>query len=199
MIEKISAWLVDRFTGRNAKNFAVKNKVFTKANIMTIFGIKGTFIYLALFVGGIWPWMIPIVFPLCVLTDCLDGYLADLFNEHSAWGKILDPVRDRLLSFAGFFNIWFVIGSSVVFPLAVSAFLELYLWARWAYYFFAHGKNLEVHAVGKIRSAVQWVLIELFLIQQYWIGELYLSAEIISWAIFFAGVVAFFFYISRRA
>lgn len=34
---------------------------------------------------------------LCYLTDLLDGYFARAFNQVTEWGKILDPIADKVL------------------------------------------------------------------------------------------------------
>lgn len=36
------------------------------------------------------------VFALAIVTDLLDGYLARKLNQMSDWGKILDPVADKV-------------------------------------------------------------------------------------------------------
>ncbi|MEI7747194.1 MAG: CDP-alcohol phosphatidyltransferase family protein [Actinomycetota bacterium] len=40
------------------------------------------------------------------ITDYLDGWIARRFKQTSNLGKILDPIADRLLAFAGLFALW---------------------------------------------------------------------------------------------
>ncbi|MEI6453130.1 MAG: CDP-alcohol phosphatidyltransferase family protein [Actinomycetes bacterium] len=39
-------------------------------------------------------------------TDYVDGWIARKFQQTSNLGKILDPIADRLLAFAGLFALW---------------------------------------------------------------------------------------------
>jgi CDP-diacylglycerol--glycerol-3-phosphate 3-phosphatidyltransferase len=43
-----------------------------------------------------WPWCL-LVFALAALTDWLDGYLARLQGQTSAFGRVLDPLVDKVL------------------------------------------------------------------------------------------------------
>lgn len=57
------------------------------------------------------------VFALAIITDLLDGYLARKLNQISDWGKIIDPVADKvfvatvaiLLVFRNDIPLWFLL------------------------------------------------------------------------------------------
>jgi len=43
-----------------------------------------------------------LVFAIASLTDLLDGYLARKYNQHTAFGKIMDPIADKFLTLVAF-------------------------------------------------------------------------------------------------
>ena len=48
--------------------------------------------------GGLWPrWVALAVFIAAGITDILDGYFARIWGQHSALGRMLDPIADKLL------------------------------------------------------------------------------------------------------
>lgn len=57
------------------------------------------------------------VFALAIVTDLLDGYLARKLNQISDWGKIIDPIADKIfvatvaviLVLRGDIPLWFVL------------------------------------------------------------------------------------------
>jgi len=57
------------------------------------------------------------------ITDFIDGALADVRNEHTFWGKLLDPIADKILQGATFFRL-----ASFVFSQYLS--LVIVLWAN---------------------------------------------------------------------
>lgn len=50
------------------------------------------------FIGGnLGPWIAFTIFVAASITDYFDGYLARIWNEQSALGRMLDPIADKLL------------------------------------------------------------------------------------------------------
>ncbi len=50
------------------------------------------------FIGGnVGPWIAFTIFVTASITDYFDGYLARIWNEQSALGRMLDPIADKLL------------------------------------------------------------------------------------------------------
>jgi cardiolipin synthase (CMP-forming) len=68
-------------------------------NLLTIARIGLVPVLLACFyVGGDWArWLACAIFTIAALTDYVDGYLARVRQQHSAFGRWLDPVADKLL------------------------------------------------------------------------------------------------------
>lgn len=87
--------------------------VFTLPNVITMIRIAMLPFFVLLMgdervVAGSW------FFGLLAFTDWIDGYIARRFNQVSEFGKVLDPVADRLIFFVGigtvmyydFFPVW---------------------------------------------------------------------------------------------
>src|SRR5262245_64031016 len=48
--------------------------------------------------GGLWlRWVALAIFVLAALTDILDGYFARSWGQQSSFGRMLDPIADKLL------------------------------------------------------------------------------------------------------
>ncbi len=47
--------------------------------------------------GKVWDLLALSVFIFACITDYLDGFLARIWNQHSSFGKFLDPIADKLL------------------------------------------------------------------------------------------------------
>ena len=50
------------------------------------------------YIPGDWgPWIAFLIFVIASITDYLDGYLARIWQQQSALGRMLDPIADKLL------------------------------------------------------------------------------------------------------
>ena len=47
--------------------------------------------------GAMWAWVSVVLFAIAGITDYLDGYLARHWNQLSRFGRVLDPIADKLL------------------------------------------------------------------------------------------------------
>jgi cardiolipin synthase (CMP-forming) len=48
--------------------------------------------------GGLWlRWVALAIFMVAALTDILDGYIARIWEQQSSFGRMLDPIADKLL------------------------------------------------------------------------------------------------------
>jgi len=67
-------------------------------NILTIFRIAMIpALYLAFFIDGpIGDWLCVVIFTLACTTDFLDGWVARRYNVQSGFGRMLDPIADKL-------------------------------------------------------------------------------------------------------
>jgi len=123
-----------------------------------------------------------LVFALAAITDWLDGYLARVLNQTSAFGAFLDPVADKLMVAAalivlvefervGAFIALIIIGREI----AISALRE---WMAGM----GERNSVAVAFLGKIKTAAQMAAILFLLyydpigaINVKWIGQVLIN------------------------
>lgn len=69
------------------------------ANKLTILRIILTFVFMILLsISGLW-WKVGslVVFSIAALTDLLDGRVAHKYNMVTDFGKLMDPIADKIL------------------------------------------------------------------------------------------------------
>ena len=73
--------------------------LYNLPNILTISRIAVIpLIFMSIyFTSYVWAMLAGILFVAASITDYLDGYLARAWNETSAFGRLLDPIADKLL------------------------------------------------------------------------------------------------------
>ncbi len=131
------------------------------------------------------------VFWLASITDWLDGYLARVLNQSSAFGAFLDPVADKLMVVAALVILLKLnhVDAAIAFiiigrELAISALRE---WMAQL----GNSKSIAVSMLGKVKTVFQMLAI-LFLLYQEpllgistkWLGTLliYLAAVLTLWS-----------------
>ena len=87
LAQKVAPVLKEAKKGLNVPN------LLTLIRIWAIPAIVATF-----FINGAWAsWLGVVLFAIAGITDYLDGYLARHWNQLSRFGRILDPIADKLL------------------------------------------------------------------------------------------------------
>ncbi len=78
--------------------------VFGNPNILTLYRIAAVplIVILLLFPNRICTFVAALLFSAAAITDYLDGYLARVRGMESAFGRIMDPLADKLLVSASF-------------------------------------------------------------------------------------------------
>ena len=141
-------------------------------------------------------WLLPanqnliatLIFAGAAITDWLDGYLARVMNQTSAFGAFLDPVADKLMVSAALIVLVYlgrldapialiIIGREI----AVSALRE---WMAQI----GKSKSVAVSFLGKIKTSSQMVAIPLLLYHDT-IGEDFDAQQIGTWLIYVAAVL----------
>ena len=78
-------------------SFSLPN-ILTYARIAAIPVVVGCIYAQAIMDGPLWlRWVAVAVFIAAGITDFLDGYYARIWHQHSAFGRMLDPIADKLL------------------------------------------------------------------------------------------------------
>ncbi len=130
-------------------------------NILTLirFGLIGVFIYIFYnpYIQNNIRWAI-LVFVLAGLTDVLDGYIARKYNMITKWGKLMDPLADKLMLITVLICLYtknFVPGAVIVIVLVKE--LLMILGAAFLY----KNKNVVVQSnfFGKAASAAFYIAI----------------------------------------
>ena len=143
-----------------------RNEVCTIPNLITIFGIISILLYAYCFLRGAGEPYIPVLVFAAGCSDLLDGFFARMLDQHSRLGKMLDPIRDRLLGAAVLANI--VITNPSVWKIAILIGLfEVAIAVIHAHRTLAAGAHPLVHSSGKIRQAAHLVAAGVFVFQTY--------------------------------
>jgi len=72
--------------------------ILTFGRIAAIPVVVGCIYAQSILSGPLWlRWVAVAVFIAAAITDYLDGYYARIWNQHSAFGRMLDPIADKLL------------------------------------------------------------------------------------------------------
>lgn len=88
-------------------NTPQQNRFWTIPNILTLFRLAMVGVMLFFFAKGQALWALGI-YVTAALTDVLDGYIARKYNQISNYGKLLDPMADKLLSVAALAGLFFM-------------------------------------------------------------------------------------------
>ena len=81
-----------------AKNSLSLPNILTYARIAAIPVVVGCIYVQAIMDGPLWlRWVALAVFIAAGVTDFLDGYYARIWDQQSAFGRMLDPIADKLL------------------------------------------------------------------------------------------------------
>jgi CDP-diacylglycerol--glycerol-3-phosphate 3-phosphatidyltransferase len=123
-------------------------------NALTIFRLALIPLFVALVLGsdGGYSWPAAIVFAVAGATDQVDGFLARRWRVESAFGKVADPLADRLMIATAVILLWHAGRLPwVALALPVRDFFLLVGYKPAV----ARGYNFEVNTIGK---AATWLL-----------------------------------------
>lgn len=162
----------------------------TLANKLTIFRIALAFVFIFFLYGGLTFKIISLViFIIASLTDLLDGWIARKRGEISDFGKLMDPIADKIL----------ILGAFAVFVemKIVPAWMFILIFSRellitgLRVFALTKGKVLAAARGGKTKTVSQLIAIFLLLIHSIIkdilvkIGEWQENYDVASfWAIF---------------
>jgi cardiolipin synthase len=98
--EEGSLELMDVVTPRplNARPFTSVPNLLTYSRIVAVPAVVACLYWQDIFQGGQWlRWLALSIFIGAAITDFLDGYFARKWGEFSTFGRMLDPIADKLL------------------------------------------------------------------------------------------------------
>lgn len=110
-----------------------------------------------------WNWIALIVFVLASITDTLDGRIARKYNLITNFGKIMDPLADKILVYAAFSVM---VGSGVIpsWTLIIILFRE-FLVAGVRTVAASTGKVIAADKAGKIKTILQMFAVPCLIIR----------------------------------
>ncbi|MBR5231181.1 MAG: CDP-alcohol phosphatidyltransferase family protein [Clostridia bacterium] len=124
-----------------------KSEIFTVPNLLTIVRMALIPVFWVLMmVYNLNEWALA-VFVIASATDVVDGFIARRFNQITDFGKLFDPLADKLMVLSVLLTLWL---RGIISGLAVSlmTFKELFMIFSSAY---LYKRNVVVHSlfVGK--------------------------------------------------
>lgn len=122
------------------------------------------------------------VFIVASITDFLDGYIARKYNQVTNFGKIFDPIADKILVLAAFIPLveFKMVAGWVVIVLLSREFI---VGGFRNVVSAAGGKVIAASIIGKLKTISQIVLICLLLVRNVWFGFITFPFEYIFVAI----------------
>lgn len=131
------------------------------------------------------------IFWFASITDWLDGYLARVLNQGSAFGAFLDPVADKLMVVAALvilLNLGYV--DAIIAFIIIGRELTISALREWMAQL-GGSKSVAVSMIGKVKTVFQMLAIQFLLFQEplfgistQWVGTLliYLAAVLTLWS-----------------
>ena len=107
-----------------------------------------------------------VIFILFSLTDYLDGYLARKLSQESVFGKIFDPISDKILTSTSLIYI-LTFENIILIPSLLIITREFIVTGTREYMLKKSGKAIDVTFLSKIKTVLQFISISLFLAQDF--------------------------------
>ena len=140
-------------------------------NLLTLSRIAAIPVIVALFfVRADWAaWLACAVFTVAAVTDYFDGYLARQRAEVSPFGKLLDPIADKMLVAATLFALigFGRLGGISIIPALIILLREILISGIREFLAGYGGKGLPVSRLAKWKTAVQMVALGVLIVGDY--------------------------------
>jgi len=139
------------------------------------------------------PWWAAILFTLLAATDAVDGYLARSRNEITNFGKLLDPLADKLLVTAALVSL-VELGSLPAWA-AIIIISREFIVTGLRMVAVAEGQVIAAGSFGKLKTVLQIIAVVMFIVKDSapltWLGSSIVSAfNVLSWIVMGAALVA---------
>lgn len=140
-----------------------------------------------------------LMFAVAAITDWLDGYLARILNQTSAFGAFLDPVADKLMVAAALI-VLVQLGrvDALIALIIIGREITISALREWMASIGARA-SVAVSAIGKLKTVAQMVAILFLLFHEPFIG--FDIQQLGTWLIWLAAVLTLWsmVYYLRRA
>lgn len=148
-------------------------------NILSFIRLFLAPVFLVLYIQDevVWRALSIAVFAVAVFTDFIDGYIARLYQAQSSTGVFLDPLADKILTFAGFICLpfidpqqfpWWAVGTIIVRDIVVTCMRVV------ADY---RSIPMKTRYIAKVKTMSQMLFLYLVLMTGVFIGaDVWLSA-----------------------
>ncbi len=159
--------------------------MYNLPNILTISRIVVIpFIFMSIYFTSVaWAMLAAVLFVIASITDYFDGYLARAWNETSAFGRLLDPIADKLLVATALVVIiakpnMYSLGITVI-PAFVILCREI-LVSGLREFLREVNVGLPVTKLAKWKTGFQMTALAMMLFKDWWMGWSYLG-ELLLW------------------
>ena len=103
-----------------------KSDILTIPNILTIIRMALIPVFWVLMMGYNLNYWALATFVIASMTDVVDGYIARKYNQITDFGKLFDPLADKLMVLSVLITLW-LRGIIPVSAVLLMSFKELYL------------------------------------------------------------------------
>ena len=103
------------------------------------------------------------IFLLLSITDYLDGLLARKLNISSVYGKVFDPISDKILTSSALLFLS-SINHKILIPSILIIFREFLISGIREFSLIKNKKNVHVSKLSKIKTAMQFIIISALLV-----------------------------------
>ena len=167
--------------------------MYNLPNILTISRIVVIpVIFLAIYIhSALWSILAGILFVMASITDYLDGYFARSRNQNSVFGRLLDPIADKLLVVSA---LLIIVANRMVNPITYIPVIIIMcrevLVSGMREFLAEFRVGMPVTRLAKWKTACQMTAISMILLQ-----HLYIIGEIVGfvgeWLLWIAGILTF--------
>ena len=105
------------------------------------------------------------------LTDFLDGYIARKLKIESIFGKIFDPISDKILSSSALLYI-LSFEESILIPSIIIISREFLVSGNREYMLSTKKINIDVIFLSKLKTSFQFISISMFLLSSILVNEM---------------------------
>lgn len=128
--------------------------IFNLPNGLTFLRLILAPLIVVLLVDGAFSWAL-LLFLLAAITDGLDGFLARSRRERTEFGRVLDPVADKILLGSAFFTLAFL-GRLPLWLVVIAVGRDLVLMVGSCILYFTNGRlGYPPSAIGKLTTGLQ--------------------------------------------